>query len=99
MLNALKLSTTGTTVTTGAASSAAVALPNTDSGRPAKFVRITSNGAGYLRFGQSGVGAATANDIMITQANDLILDITGCTHFRHIQQTAAAQINIVPLEI
>jgi len=87
---------TGTTVTTGASSSAAIAIP-TNKGGTIRYVRaVALAGGGYVKFGSSAV-TATANDILITTVPQ-ILCVAGCTHFAHIQASSAQTINITPVE-
>lgn len=87
---------TGTTVTTGAASSAAIAIPSNTGGRIEYVRAVALAGGGYVKFGTSGV-VATANDILIT-TTPTILCVAGCTHFAHIQASSAQTINITPVE-
>jgi len=96
--NAITITATGTTVTTGAASSAAIAVPTTSENTKPNYVRISATVESYIRFGTSGVPAATTNDILIQPADSMVLALAGCTHFRHIQGTTTGKINILPLE-
>lgn len=93
----VSVSAVGTTVTSGAAASAAAAIPNTASGTRAKAVRVTASTLGYIKFGTSAV-AATANDILVSTTPSLFY-VGGQTHFSVIQETAGAKINIVPVDV
>lgn len=86
----------GTTVTTGAAS-ASVAIPDNSAGTRPLYVRITASAESFVRLGTSGV-TATGNDMLVQPADSVILAVGGCTHVAYIQGTAAARVNIVPLE-
>lgn len=86
----------GTTVTSGAAASAAAAIPNGPGGTRAKRIRVTGTTLGYIKFGPDGV-AATANDILIT-TTPTYFNVGGHSHFSVIQETAACKINIVPVD-
>lgn len=92
-----KISQAGTTTTSGAASSAAIAIPNSASGTKAKFVRVTGSTLGYIKFGLSGV-AATANDILVSSTPQYF-DVGGFSHYAVIQETAACKINVVPVDM
>ncbi|WP_442498790.1 hypothetical protein [Methylobacter sp. sgz302048] len=99
MKEAIKITATGITVTTGAAS-AATAIPNTASGKTARIVRVicpVPSAYAYIKPGTSTT-TATADCIAVTANEQLILDVNGCTHIAHIQGSAAAKINIVPIE-
>ena len=92
----ISVSAVGTTVTTGATASAAAVIPNTGNGGRAKAVRIVSETSGHIKFGGSAV-AATANDILVTSTPQIIW-VAGFTHFSVIQNTAAAKINVIPVD-
>ncbi len=92
----LVVNAAGTQVTTGA-SSAAVAIPNAADGNRARFVRLQSTGNAYVRPGPSGA-SCTASDILLSPNEALLLNVQGFTHIAYLQETAAAKINITPLE-
>jgi hypothetical protein len=92
----LSVNATGVQVTSGAAS-AVVALPANAATRAPKHVRIQANGYAYIRPGTAGT-TATVNDIMVSGSQDLIIYVGGFTHIAYLQETAAAKINITPLE-
>lgn len=92
----ISVSAVGTTLTSGAAASAATAIPNTGNGGRAKAVRIVSDTSGHIKFGGAAV-AATANDILIT-STPTVFWVAGFTHFSVIQNTAAAKINVIPVD-
>lgn len=87
---------TGTQVTTGA-TTANVAIPVNAAGKSPKHVRLQSTGNCYVRPGNASV-TATANDILLSPNNHLILDVTNFTNIAYLQETAAAKLNITPLE-
>lgn len=87
---------TGFTAATGAAS-ARTAIPNDSSGRAPNFIRIAGTN-GFCKIGDSGV-TATANDMLIQPGDSQIVAVPkGVTHIAYIQNAAAGQINVVPLE-
>ncbi len=90
------ISAAGSTVTSGAAASAAAAIPNSASGTRAKYVRVTGSTLGYIKFGASTV-AATTNDALVSSTPSLFY-VGGHTHFSVIQETAGCKINIVPVD-
>lgn len=97
--DAIKVIVDGTTVTSGA-TSARVAIPNQGSGERARVVRVicpVEASYAYILPGNSGV-VATVNSLAVNQEEEIILDVTGCTHIAYIQGSAAAVINIAPLE-
>lgn len=99
-IDSIKIVADGQTVTSGAAS-ASVAIPVNGAGTTARAVRIicpVSATYAYVRAGNSTV-VATANSVSATNTEELILDVTGCTHIAYIQGSAGALINIVPIEI
>jgi hypothetical protein len=92
----LTVNATGVQVTSGAAS-AVVAIPNAADGARARFVRVQATGNCYVRPGTSGT-ACTVNDILLSPNTDLRLNVQGFTHIAYLQETAAAKINVSPLE-
>lgn len=87
---------TGFTAATGAAS-ARTAIPNDSSGRAPNYIRITGTNA-FCRIGDSTI-TATANDMLIQPGDSQIIAVPkGITHIAYIQNAAAGQINVVPLE-
>jgi len=86
----------GTQVTTGAAS-AAVPIPNDASGARARRVRLTALANCYVRPGFAGT-TCTANDVLLTPNEALLLDVRAFTHIAHLQETAAARFNVTPIE-
>lgn len=96
---AIKITVNGSTVTSGA-TSARVAIPVNAAGDVAKIVRVicpVSATYAYILPGDVTV-VATTNSIGVNTAEELILDVTGCTHIAYIQGSAAAVVNIVPIE-
>lgn len=94
--DALSVNAVGIQATTGVAS-AVTAIPATASGRAPKHVYIQATGLAYIKPGLVG-SACTVNDILITVNNPIVLDVAGFTHIAHIQEAAAAKVNITPLE-
>jgi hypothetical protein len=92
----LAVNAAGTQVTSGAASAVA-AIPNASDGARARFVRVQATGNCYVRPGTSGT-TCTVNDILLSPNTDLRLNVQGFTHIAYLQETAAAKINITPLE-
>ena len=93
---AFQVNATGAQVTTGAAS-ARVAIPTNAAGKACKHVRLQSTGNCYVRPGDASV-TATANDILLSPNNHLILAVAGFSNIAYLQETAAAKLNITPLE-
>lgn len=96
-MNIYKVTTVGTSTTSGAASSAAIAIPNSASGTRAKFVRVVGTTLGHIKFGSSAV-VATVNDALVSSTPDYF-DVGGCTHYAVIERTAACVINVVPVDM
>jgi len=86
----------GALVTSGAAS-AEVAIPDTADGETAKVVRIASTALAHVKPVLTGT-AATANDTLVGPGDAVYLHVQGYTHVAYIQQTAAAKIQISPVE-
>jgi len=96
---ALTYNGNGVQVTSGAAS-ATVAIPNTADGNKAKYVLlICPSGYVYVKPVITS-GTATANDVPIvsTGSTQIILYVKQYTHIAYIQGSAAAPLNIIPLE-
>lgn len=93
---AFQVNATGTQVTTSGTSQA-TAIPTNAATRLPKHVRLQSTGNCYVRPGLVGT-TCTVNDILLSPNNHLILAVTGFTHIASLQETAAAKLNITPLE-
>ncbi len=93
----MTVNATGVQVTSGA-SSARTAIPAAADGNTARHVRVQALASAYVRPCNS-TGAASANDILVTANEQVILNVQGFTHIAYIQETAAAKINITPLEV
>jgi hypothetical protein len=92
------ITTVGTTITTGAASANA-AIPVASSGEIPRYIRLSATVACHAKLGTSVAVAATANDTLIMPNDSLILVVPrGVTHIAAIQNAAAGQLNVVPLE-
>lgn len=87
--------TTGTTVTSGA-STASAAVPNDSTGKAAGRVMLVSTATVHVKFGGSGV-TATANDLMVG-TTPIVVNCQGNSNFAYIQETAAAKLNVSPVE-
>lgn len=98
---ALKLGTGNVVGVTGAASSAAIALPGAGAPPAAGNVYLLlAAGPMAIIFGLVGVGAAAADNTSfnIPAAGTYLLDVgLLATHFRHIQITAAQNFQLVAI--
>ena len=83
---------------TSAGASARVAIPNAADGNPARHLRIQALATAYVRPCNS-TGNATANDILVTPNEQVILNVQGFTHVAYLQETASAKISLTPLEV
>ena len=92
----LTVNASGIQVTSGAAS-AVVAIPNDASGTRARYVYVASTGTAYIRPGVAGT-TCTVNDFMLVAGEPVVLNVQGFTSIAYIQETAAAKINITPVE-
>lgn len=99
-VDSIKITEDGATVTSGAAS-ARVAIPNNAAGTTARAIRImcpVHAAYAYIRVGNSAV-VATSNSVVVNGEEELVLDVTGCTHIAYIEGSTAALINIAPIEV
>ncbi len=94
--NAITVAAAGTTVTTSG-SSANVAIPNAADGNRARFVRVQATGMAHVKPGGSGV-ACTANDLMVSGSEAVILSVKPFTHIAYLEETTGAKLNIAPIE-
>jgi hypothetical protein len=92
----MSVNATGVQVTSGG-TSARVAIPNNAAGKQAKHVRLQCTGNVYVRPGDASV-TCTVNDILLSPNNDVFLDTANFSNIAYLQETAAAKINITPLE-
>jgi len=97
----IKVTTVGVLATSTAAS-VDVALPVGSTGALVKFYRfsVVQNATGFavhVKVGPAG-GVATTGDLMVTANDAVILDCGGCTNFQHIQEVAAANLQVSPVE-
>jgi hypothetical protein len=90
----------GGTQVTAAATSANVAIPTTTSGKTARFVAVQTVGTtyAYVKFGPTNTVAATVGDFPVSSNELRIFDVTGQSFMAYIQETAAAKINLCPIE-
>lgn len=97
MDNAYQPGATGITVTSGAGS-ASQAIPADSTGvGHAKLVRLMVTGNLYVKFTR-GAGTATANDMLLSPNFDVVVNCKQYDTISYIQETAAAKLNILPLE-
>ncbi|HZS83829.1 MAG TPA: hypothetical protein VFA50_13220 [Stellaceae bacterium] len=89
----------GVQVVSGA-TSATVAIPQTTSGKTARFVGVQTVGQtyAYVKFGPTNTVTATANDFPVTSNELRIFDVGGQSFMAFIQETAGAKINLCPIE-
>lgn len=92
----LAIVTSGANITTGAASARA-AIPNDQSGKRAKVIRVTCTVAAYVKPGDSTITAAAA-DILLNPEHELLLNVSGATHLAAIQSASAGVVNMVAVE-
>ena len=91
------VTTSGSTVTTGAASARVAIPPASDTNVP-RYIRVAATTESYVKIGNSSV-AATANDLLIQPADSAIIQVpNGVTHIAYIQGISSGKVNIVPLE-
>lgn len=94
--HAITIAVDGTTVTTGA-TTARVAIPNMSSGTKPLYIRVAATADSRVQLGGSTINA-TANSMLVQPADSVILAVGGHTHIAYIQGSAAATLNITPLE-
>jgi hypothetical protein len=88
---------TGVNIATSA-TSANASLPTAQSGEVPRYVRVTATVAAHVKIGTAGV-AAVAADLMVQPGDAVILVVPrGVTTIAAIQDTAAGNVNVVPLE-
>lgn len=92
----LAIVTSGANITTSG-TSARVAIPNDQSGKRAKVVRVTCTLAAYVKPGDSTIAAAAA-DILLNPEHELLLNVSGATHIAAIQVASAGVVNVVAVE-
>ena len=89
----------GVQLTSGAASANAV-LPNTADGKRARFVMLSCP-SGYLYIAPcvgTGVAATVADMPVVSSQGPIILAVKQFDHISYIQGSAAALLNIIPIE-
>lgn len=93
----LSVSTVGVSAATGAAS-ARSAIPVDGAGLIPRYIRVAARNECYVKIGDSSV-AATVNDILVQNADSVILQVPkAATHIAYIQGVTAGQVNITPLD-
>lgn len=93
----ITVTTTGVSITTGAASSGG-ALPNASSGEVPRYVRIAASAAACVRIGV-GAQTAVATDMLVQPGDAVVITVPrGCTHVAAIQLTAAGVVIVTPVE-
>ena len=99
-IQALTVTATGATVTTGAAS-ARVAIPVSSAGAGStsrvRYIRIAATVESYVKVGDVTV-AATTNDVLVQPADSIVLCVGGAGYVAYIQGTATGKVNIVSLD-
>lgn len=88
---------TGITVTSGAGSASTSVPLSSDGVKRARFVRLQVTGNLYVKFGK-GATTATANDMLLSPNFDVVVACAQYDTIAYIQETAAAKLNITPLE-
>lgn len=84
---------------TSPTTTAATALPVTDSGILPRYVRVQANGAGYIKFGGAAV-AATANDIAVNANEHQVFVVLGCGgFFAFLADAATVKCNVNPINV
>jgi hypothetical protein len=99
-IDSISVGAAGTTVTSGA-TSANLAIPAAADGARARAVLVTclsAAGAAYVKPGTSAV-AATANDLPVTFGAPVKLWVKPFTHIAYLQESAAAKLQVQPLEV
>ncbi len=95
--SAITVIAVGTTITTGA-SSASATIPVCQSGESPRYIRVSATANCYVKLG-TAAATATANDILVTSGDAVILHVPGgYTKVAAIQDAAAGKCSIVPLE-
>lgn len=88
---------TGSTITTGAASTF-ITIPVANDGNYPRYVRVAATAACYVKLGTHDA-TATANDILVQPADAVILHVpNGVTKIAAIQDAAAGKCNVIPLD-
>ena len=95
-MQAIQITGSGASITTSG-SSASVAIPNTASGTPPRYVLVTCTAAAYIRPGDSSVTASTT-DIILQPNYTLKLTIAGNTNLAALQVSATGKVNVMPVE-
>jgi hypothetical protein len=93
----ITVTTVGSTIATGAASTS-IAIPPASSGEVPRFIRLSSTNGVHAKLGTSDV-EATDDDMLINVSDALVINVPrGVTHIAAIQESAAGKLNVVPLE-
>lgn len=85
----LNLATSGT--------SANGTIPVDSGGSTARFIRVASTAASYIRIG-SGVQTAVNTDLLVQPGDSIVLSTNGCNNIAALQVTAAGIVIVTPLE-
>lgn len=94
-----KITITKTGVTLAATTvTANVGLPTTASGTSAKYVRVASLAACYVKLGTDNTVAAVAGDVLVQPADAVILRCAGLSYIAAITPTGSTTVQISPLE-
>ena len=93
----ITVTTTGVSITTGAASTGG-ALPTASSGEIPRYIRIAASAAACVRIGV-GAQTAVATDMLVQPGDAVVITVPrGCTHVAAIQLTAAGVVIVTPVE-
>lgn len=87
----------GTTTTTSGVSQS-VSVPNTADGNRARCVMAVATGNVYIKF-TKGAGTCTTNDLMLAANMPQLFNCTQFDTYSVLQETLAAKINVVPIEV
>jgi hypothetical protein len=93
----IRVSATGTTVTSSG-TSARTAIPVNGSGGATKKIRLSAHAAVYVKALPGDAGAATANDMRLAAGESVYLDVEGLTYIAALEDTTSAKFTITPLD-
>lgn len=89
----------GTQLASGAATSAATAIPTTSSGTIPTKIRVSATASACIRLGVVATVVATVGDAMIQPGDALLMRVpSGVTHFAVIQVSAGGLVQVSPCE-
>lgn len=85
-----------TTTTSGTSQS--VSIPNAADGNRARCLMLTATGNCYIKF-TKGAGTCTSTDMMVPANYPISVNCKQFDTYSVLQETAAAKINVVPIEV